>query len=217
MPLRLGCLSGSVRRGLLYCKGLYDIDAFEQALAGRMPENAILSHDLLEPIGRAHSPPMLLSSNRLPIATKSRPHASIDGRAATAAAALAPGGAPLSLLGSLKIFDNLRRTLVPPATLLALIVTWMLPAPQAWWWTCAVNRQHCRPRAAADGAQCVDRPRTAAAAHAAGGLWARDFPARPSSVPFSSRCYRRALRMMDAIVRTLYRLFYSRRPSARLD
>ena len=29
-------------------KGIYDIDAFEAALAGRVPENALLSHDLFE-------------------------------------------------------------------------------------------------------------------------------------------------------------------------
>ena len=29
-------------------KGIYDVDAFERALAGRFPENRILSHDLLE-------------------------------------------------------------------------------------------------------------------------------------------------------------------------
>src|SRR5476649_1124567 len=29
-------------------KGIYDVDAFEHALAGRLPENRILSHDLLE-------------------------------------------------------------------------------------------------------------------------------------------------------------------------
>jgi cyclic beta-1,2-glucan synthetase len=29
-------------------KGLYDVDAFERALAGRITENSVLSHDLLE-------------------------------------------------------------------------------------------------------------------------------------------------------------------------
>ena len=29
-------------------KGIYDVDVFEQALKGRLPENRILSHDLLE-------------------------------------------------------------------------------------------------------------------------------------------------------------------------
>ncbi len=31
-------------------KGIYDVDAFESALAGRAPENALLSHDLFEGI-----------------------------------------------------------------------------------------------------------------------------------------------------------------------
>ena len=31
-------------------KGIYDVDAFERALAGRFPENRILSHDLLESV-----------------------------------------------------------------------------------------------------------------------------------------------------------------------
>jgi cyclic beta-1,2-glucan synthetase len=32
-----------------YCgKGIYDVDLFEAALAGRIPENTVLSHDLLE-------------------------------------------------------------------------------------------------------------------------------------------------------------------------
>src|SRR6185436_8881293 len=31
-------------------KGIYDVDAFEAALAGRVPEDAVLSHDLFEGI-----------------------------------------------------------------------------------------------------------------------------------------------------------------------
>jgi hypothetical protein len=36
------------QEGSFIGKGIYDVAAFEQALAGRLPENAILSHDLLE-------------------------------------------------------------------------------------------------------------------------------------------------------------------------
>ncbi len=36
--------------GIYVGKGIYDVDAFERSLAGRMPENALLSHDLLEGI-----------------------------------------------------------------------------------------------------------------------------------------------------------------------
>src|SRR5439155_10611781 len=34
--------------GIYTGKGLYDVDAFEKALAGRIPENSLLSHDLFE-------------------------------------------------------------------------------------------------------------------------------------------------------------------------
>ena len=34
--------------GSYICKGIYDVDAFEQSVGARFPENRILSHDLLE-------------------------------------------------------------------------------------------------------------------------------------------------------------------------
>ena len=34
--------------GIFTGKGIYDVDAFERALAGRVPENTLLSHDLFE-------------------------------------------------------------------------------------------------------------------------------------------------------------------------
>src|SRR6202008_3630125 len=34
--------------GIFTGKGLYDVDAFAAALEGRVPENALLSHDLFE-------------------------------------------------------------------------------------------------------------------------------------------------------------------------
>ncbi len=37
-------------------KGIYDVDAFEQALKQRIPENTVLSHDLLEGIFVARRP-----------------------------------------------------------------------------------------------------------------------------------------------------------------
>ena len=38
------------REGSYTGKGIYDIDAFEAALAGKVPDNALLSHDLFEGI-----------------------------------------------------------------------------------------------------------------------------------------------------------------------
>ena len=36
--------------GIFVGKGIYDVDAFERSLACRLPDNAILSHDLFEGI-----------------------------------------------------------------------------------------------------------------------------------------------------------------------
>jgi cyclic beta-1,2-glucan synthetase len=194
-------------------KGLYDIDAFEQALAGRMPENAILSHDLLEGLlaraALASDVAVIESApDRYEVAA-SREH-----RWARGDWQLLPwllGGAPLSLLGRWKIFDNLRRTLVPPATLLALIVTWMLPAPQAWWWTFAVIGSIAVPALLPMVLSAVDRPRQLRQPSGRRALGRETFLAAVFSAFQLALLPDRALRMMDAIVRTLYRLFYSRR------
>ncbi len=37
-------------------KGIYDVDAFEEALAGRVPDNALLSHDLFEGVFARRAP-----------------------------------------------------------------------------------------------------------------------------------------------------------------
>ena len=44
----LGCLPGCLWRRILRRQGIYDVDAFRQALGGCFPENRILSHDLIE-------------------------------------------------------------------------------------------------------------------------------------------------------------------------
>ena len=114
-------------------KGIYDVDAFERALGGRFPENRILSHDLLE---GCYARSGLLSdvellrglSRRATAPTSSRRHRWIRGDwqiAALAAAARARRATaratrnPLSALSRWKIFDNLRRSLVPAALLAA--------------------------------------------------------------------------------------------------
>ncbi len=110
-------------------KGIYDVDAFEQTLEGRFPENLILSHDLLE---GCHVRSGLVSDVMLfedypsrYLADVSRRHRWIRGDWQIAAWILprvpAAGGGttrnPLSLLSRWKIFDNLRRSLVPGAAI----------------------------------------------------------------------------------------------------
>jgi cellobiose phosphorylase len=118
-------------------KGIYDVDAFEQACGG-LPENTILSHDLLE---SAYARSALLSDvelyeeypSRYP-ADVSRRHRWIRGDWQIAAwllprvPSLAAGriGNPISALSWWKIFDNLRRSLTPVAMLALLLSAWLL-------------------------------------------------------------------------------------------
>ena len=134
-------------------KGIYDVDAFEQSLRGRLPENRILSHDLLE---GCYARAALLSDVQLyedyPAryrADVNRRHRWIRGDWQIASWLLArvpghradPAGArpknPLSALSQWKIFDNLRRSLVPAALLLLLLLGWTMLSP-AWFWTLVV-------------------------------------------------------------------------------
>jgi cyclic beta-1,2-glucan synthetase len=194
-------------------KGLYDIDAFEQALAGRIRENTILSHDLLEGLlaraALASDVAVIESApDRYDVAA-SREH-----RWARGDWQLLPwllGSAPLSLLGRWKILDNLRRTLVPPATLLALIATWVLPTPQAWWWTCAVIGSVAVPALLPILLSALERPRQLRQPSGRRALGRETRLAAIFSACQLALLPDRALRMMDAIARTLYRLLYSRR------
>ena len=127
-------------------KGIYDVDAFRQATAGRFPENLILSHDLVES-GYARS--ALVTDVELHedhpasfAAEMSRRHRWIRGDWQIAGWLLPRVLGPankrlpntLTALGWWKIFDNLRRSLVPPALLLLLLGGWvMAPEPTGFW------------------------------------------------------------------------------------
>nr|WP_104009716.1 glucoamylase family protein [Nitrosospira multiformis] len=130
-------------------KGIYDVDAFEQSVCRRFPENRILSHDLLE---GCYARAGLLSDVQLYeqfpsrySADVSRRHRWIRGDWQLASWLLArvpgPGGSnqpnPLSILSRWKLMDNLRRSLVPVALLLLLLVGW-LALDNAWFWTLVV-------------------------------------------------------------------------------
>jgi len=130
-------------------KGIYDIDAFEYALKGRLPENRILSHDLLE---GCYVRSGLLSDVHLYEEYPARYQADVkrqqrwirgDWQIANWLLPRVPGvdgnslRNPLSLLARWKILDNLRRSLIPAAYTLLLLVGWFLLA-QPWRWTAVV-------------------------------------------------------------------------------
>nr|WP_281354743.1 glucoamylase family protein [Roseospira navarrensis] len=119
-------------------KGIYDVDAFEAALSGRVPENALLSHDLFEGLwvraGLASDIEVVEDfPSRHDVAAK-RQHRWIRGDWQ-----LLPWvfghwtgpGAPTPL-GRWKMLDNLRRSLLAPFLLGALAACWVMPMPAAW-------------------------------------------------------------------------------------
>ncbi|MDB5473828.1 MAG: putative cyclic beta 1-2 glucan synthetase, partial [Devosia sp.] len=114
-------------------KGIYDVDAFEAALDGRVPENALLSHDLFEGIfaraGLASDVEVVEGAPaRYDVAGK-RQHRWTRGDwqllpwlfRQQSGAALVPS------VGRGKMLDNLRRSLLAPLALLGIALSWLLP------------------------------------------------------------------------------------------
>jgi cyclic beta-1,2-glucan synthetase len=127
------------KEGSFIGKGIYDVDAFERALAGRIPDNRILSHDLLEGcIARSG----LLSDSQL--YEEYPPQYSADVRRRRRwirgdwqlLGWLLPHLSStfvLSTLSRWKIFDNLLRSLNSTALLLLLLFGWLASvAPEFW-------------------------------------------------------------------------------------
>ncbi len=126
-------------------KGIYDVDAFGKALDGRFPENRILSHDLLE---GSYARCGLLSDVQLYEAYPSRYDVDMkrrhrwirgDWQITSWLWPLVPGGSrrfvknPISALSRWKIFDNLRRSLVPISLFVMLLFGWMYSDSPMFW------------------------------------------------------------------------------------
>ena len=134
-------------------KGIYDVDLFDQTLKDRLPENRILSHDLLE---GCYSRSGLLSDVLLLEEYPSRYSTDVARRSRWIRGdwQLIPwllpvlprlnGNSrknPLSLLSRWKILDNLRRSLIPSALMLLLLLGWTILV-SSWFWTTGCDRNN---------------------------------------------------------------------------
>ncbi|MDP1692959.1 MAG: glucoamylase family protein [Burkholderiaceae bacterium] len=208
-------------------KGIYDIDAFERALGDRLPENRILSHDLLEgcyarsgllsDVQLVEDPPARYSAD------VARRHRWIRGDwqllgwlrrdlhelPSRSRGQRAPRN-PLSALSQWKIFDNLRRSLSPAALVALLLLAWML-LPQPGLWTlralAIVALVPLAAYAVALAHRALDRLYAHDPAHTALPAWRQALQVLlvlaclPYEVAYS----------LDAIARTLWRVLLSRR------
>ncbi|QPM90549.1 Cyclic beta-(1,2)-glucan synthase NdvB [Pseudooceanicola algae] len=123
-------------------KGIYDIKAFDAAMAGRFPENAVLSHDLFEgSLARAALVTDVQVVEDFPIrydVDVSRQHRWIRGDWQLLPFIFDRRNG-LGGLARMKMADNLRRSLVAPAWVLSIILGWLvLPATYGWLWGLAL-------------------------------------------------------------------------------
>ncbi len=205
-------------------KGIYDVDAFEAALAGRLPESVILSHDLLEGIfARAGLVSDIEVVEEFPSrydAAAARQHRWargdwqllpwIFGRGRDSSGDQRRTAIPL--IGRWKMLDNLRRTLSAPAAFVALLAGWTLPLG------CRGGVERVRGRDVRDAHPYCRRSSgwcREGSGFPSGGTGTRS--ARISCLSLSQVALlvtllaHQAWLMTDAILRTFFRLFVRRR------
>jgi cyclic beta-1,2-glucan synthetase len=131
--------------GIFTGKGLYDVDAFTASLEGRVPENALLSHDLFEGL---YARTALVTDVEVVddypssvLAHAKRQHRWVRGdwQILWWLFPFVPSSKGLQrnrlpLVARWKILDNLRRSLMAPVTVALLLLGWtVLPgSPIAW-------------------------------------------------------------------------------------
>ena len=205
-------------------KGIYDLDAFESALSGRAPDSTLLSHDLFEgTFARAGFASEVEVVEEFP--SRYDVSAERHHRWARGDWQLLPwifgfagrgDGAPsgkdkLPRIGRWKMIDNLRRTFSAPTTVLGLALGWTLPIYPALVWTSFVLATIVVPNLIpVISAIPSRRPGARISAHlrALAGDLGLAAVLTVLNVTFLADQTRL---MSDAILRTLWRLFVSRR------
>ncbi|MGA3300803.1 MAG: glucoamylase family protein, partial [Candidatus Acidiferrales bacterium] len=134
------------REGSFTGKGIYDLDAFDKSIDGKVAENTLLSHDLFEgTFARAALASDIELFDEFPShyeAGALRQHRWARGDWQLLPWILGFGkssqsGHKISIpaISRWKMIDNLRRTLSAPAMFLTMAVGWLLPHVSPWMWT----------------------------------------------------------------------------------
>lgn len=203
-------------------KGIYAVATFEHVLAGRFPDNRVLSHDLLE---GCYARAGLVSDVRLYEQHPQRYAADAKRRARWVRGdwqllpwllpwvPTATGGRVrnrLSWLSRGKLLDNLRRSLVAPAALVLLVAGWLYsPAPLRW--TLWLLLLWLLPGLAAAVHALAHVPEGMSVRHHARQVaWDLGRQLRRVGVSLACLPFEAGLQI-SAIVRTLYRMGVSRR------
>ncbi|WP_409342845.1 GH36-type glycosyl hydrolase domain-containing protein [Paenibacillus sp. MBLB4367] len=202
----------ALSQGIFTGKGIFDVDVFAALLCERIPDNTVLSHDLLE---GGFLRAALLSDVELIddhpstyIAYQKRMHRWVRGdwqllcwlfsKVCDRRGALSP--VDLSFLTRWQIVDNLRRSLLPPVSfVLLLLAVTVLPGSPGRWLAAVLATMLLpliRQLFLLRHASRHPRRLLASAGQVLLGVW---------TLPFQSAV------LLDAIGRTLYRLYVSKR------
>jgi cyclic beta-1,2-glucan synthetase len=204
-------------------KGIYDVEAFEAALAGRVPENRLLSHDLFEgSYARTALCTDILLVDDYPaqyLAFASRQHRWVRGdwqimRWVWRTVPDASGRAVRNVLpvtARWKIFDNLRRSLLAPLLVILLVAGWTVLPGGPLPWTLLALLILAFPILAQIARSMSSRLRgVSIRRHIAGERFAVVLAAQQTLLWIALQLHQGVL-MLDAIGRTLWRLLVTRR------
>jgi cyclic beta-1,2-glucan synthetase len=204
-------------------KGIYDIDAFNAALGGRVEENTLLSHDLLEGVFvRCALATDIELFEEYPSNYESaaaRQHRWVRGDWQLLPWILGFGGRardgrpPLRMpvVGRWKMIDNLRRSLSAPCMFLTLLVGWLVPDVSPWLWTRFILATIAVPPLLPFLAGIIPRPGgISKRTYIRGVLSDASLGASQIALSVTFLAYQAWL-MSDAILRTLARLLITRR------
>jgi cyclic beta-1,2-glucan synthetase len=196
-------------------KGIYDVDAFEAALAGRAPDSALLSHDLFEGVfaraGLASDVEVVEEFPARYDVGAIRHHRWARGDWQLLPWIFGRATSAIPAVGRWKMLDNLRRTLSAPAAVLALLAGWTLSLHTALIWSLFVVLTIVLPTLIPVVAAVPPRrPGVTISSHfrALGGDFRLALTLSTLTVAFLAD---QAWLMADAIGRTLWRLGVTRR------
>ena len=196
-------------------KGIYDVDAFEAALAGRTPDSTLLSHDLFEGVfaraGLASDVEVVEDFPARYDVGAIRHHRWARGDWQLLPLIFGRATSAIPAVGRWKMLDNLRRTLSAPAAVLALFAGWTLSLHAALIWSLFVVLTIVLPTLIPVVAAIPPRrPGVTISSHvrALGGDFLLALTLSTLTVAFLAD---QAWLMADAIGRTLWRLGVTRR------
>jgi cyclic beta-1,2-glucan synthetase len=209
--------------GIYTGKALYDVDVFEAALASRIPENSLLSHDLFEGLfARAALVTDIEVFDEYPsqydtFAKRLHRWVRGDWQIARWVMPRVPDSRGrkvrnrLPLISRWKILDNLRRSLVAPTAMLWLVLAWLALPASPLVWTLLISYLLAFPIFAHITTGTLVHPRGIPWTSHFWSIWG-DAGTNILQVMFTiTFLAHQSYLMSDAILRTLYRKIVSHR------